>query len=430
MSLKILLIVPKLSLNTPPLGVGYLASFLEQHNYDADIICTGDIDDSTLVRTLRRENPSMIGFTTLTVWMKEVYRIASLVKSLMPDCVVVCGGVHASALPILTLEECKTLDAIVIGEGEETFLELIQAIGRRRDFDRIKGLAFRKGSKIKKNPERRKLAKLDHLPFPKREFLGRIKTLNEVDVLPARGCPFNCIECSYSAVSGRELRMRSSKNVVDEIEFLVDDFSPATVTFTNCTSTLRKSWIITFCREMQDRGLNDKCKLDITTRPDALNNEVVRMLARSGCEKISLWTVNSGDDRILLSSGRNYATQHVKDAVVLCKSYNIRTLVGFTFGNPYETVETAWNTIQFAKNLKANEYWFGINRPFPGSELYQIGLRDGYDIQGRWDEYEMRPEYPTKLPSPRTNLSSNRLFELLKETEKRVINIANHHAVP
>jgi radical SAM superfamily enzyme YgiQ (UPF0313 family) len=172
-----------------------------------------------------------------------------------------------------------------------------------------------------------------------------------------------------------------------------------------------------FSLEMRNRSLHDKCKLNITSRPDTLNDEALGLLERSGCKRVSLWTINSGDEGILSSTGREYTTKHVKDSVDLCRKHNIEVLVGFIFGNPYETDGTAWNTIHFAKSLKANEYWFGLNRPFPGSELYQIGSGDGCDIQGRWDEYEMRPAHPTKLLSPRTNLSPNRIFNFLKKAE-------------
>lgn len=419
--MRILLIVPRLSLDTAPLGVGYMAAFLKQYGYAANIVCTGNMDDQTFTKIIKKQNPDLIGFTAMTLWIKEVYRMASLVKKLMPNCKIVCGGVHPTALPILTLNECGLLDAVVIGEAEETFLQLVQAIERDKDLSQIKGLAFRKGSKIKKNPERRRLARLDVLPFPKRELLGScVKLVNEMDVFPARGCPFSCIECSYSAVSGRRLRVRSPRNVAEEIETLVDNFSPEVITFSNCTFTLQKRWLVDFCREIRERGLNEKCGLDVTTRPDTLNGEVIKMLAKSGCSKISLWTVNSGDDRILSNTRRKYTTKHIEDAVNQCRKQGVESFVGFTFGNPGETEETAWNTIQFAKKLKANGYWFGINRPFPGSELYQIGLREGYDIQGRWDEYEMRPPHPTKLPTPRTRLSPTTLFELINTATKEV----------
>jgi anaerobic magnesium-protoporphyrin IX monomethyl ester cyclase len=230
MSMKILLIVPRLSLDTSPLGVGYLASFLEQHGCDANIILTKDVDDSIFADLLKKKRPSVVAFSALTVWMKEIYRQATQVKSLLSDCVVVCGGIHASALPILTLEECRSLDAVVVGEGEETLLEFVEAIDRDKSLEKIRGLAFREGSKIKKNPETKDTVSLDNLPFPKREILGGLpETLNEVDVLPMRGCPFSCIECSYSAVSGKRLRIRSPKNLVDEIEYLVNEFSPRTI---------------------------------------------------------------------------------------------------------------------------------------------------------------------------------------------------------
>ena len=292
--MRILLIVPRLSLDTAPLGVGYMAAFLKQYGYVANIVCTGNMDDQTFTKIIKKQKPDLIGFTAMTLWIKEVYRMASLVKKLMPNCKIVCGGVHPTALPILTLNECGLLDAVVIGEAEETFLQL------------------------------------------------------------------------------------------------------------------------------QERGLNEKCGLDVTTRPDTLNGEVIKMLAKSGCSKISLWTVNSGDDRILSNTRRKYTTKHIEDAVNQCRKQGVESFVGFTFGNPGETEETAWNTIQFAKKLKANGYWFGINRPFPGSELYQIGLREGYDIQGRWDEYEMRPPHPTKLPTPRTRLSPTTLFELINTATKEV----------
>ncbi|MEM1674771.1 MAG: cobalamin-dependent protein [Candidatus Bathyarchaeia archaeon] len=212
-----------IGIKAPPLGLAYLASVLEKNGCEVKIIdaLALGLSLSQVRGALNMDQPDIIGITASTPMIYDAYNVARVAKEVCPNSTVVLGGPHPTFLPMETLKECPSADIVCIGEGEETMVELTEAIRRKADLSRVRGIAFRTSDgKIVKTEPRPLIKDLDSLPFPawhllpmdKYTVLGKKTVI--CHVMSSRGCPFHCIFCSSSRIFGRKHRARSAKNVL------------------------------------------------------------------------------------------------------------------------------------------------------------------------------------------------------------------------
>ena len=208
--MKALLIRPKFKgdfqeYTAPPLGLAYLAAVLERENHEVKIL-DGWVQnlDEELEKTLNNFNPDLIGLTGLTVDIKEAFVLADKIKSLKPEVLLVFGGPHASLAPVETLNEVKSIDVVIRGEGEKTIVNLMDFIDKKKTLNQIKGITFREEGKIKSTENEELIKDLDSLPFPARHLLPmdkytpspkEHKHLPGTDIITSRGCPYQCSFC-------------------------------------------------------------------------------------------------------------------------------------------------------------------------------------------------------------------------------------------
>ena len=171
--------------------------------------------------------PDVVGVTSFTCNHPNAMKIAKAVKSCKKDVIVVLGGVHATFMHKEILEAVPEVDIVVRYEGEYTMCDIIDALEKGKKLDSVDGITYRDGGKVISTPLRQRIEDLDALPFPALHLLeppiesyiskGEKKGLS---MLTTRGCPFNCIFCSTTALHGRKYRTRSVGNVVKEVEYL------------------------------------------------------------------------------------------------------------------------------------------------------------------------------------------------------------------
>ncbi|MDI6889752.1 MAG: radical SAM protein [Thermodesulfovibrionales bacterium] len=161
-------------------------------------------------------------------------------------------------------------------------------------------------------------------------------------------------------------------------------------------------------------------KWEITSIPNLLNMEKIELIARHGCERVKFWTADSGDDAILQRANKPFTTSQLREACEQIKKYGMETFAAFLFGYPGEDANSCKRTLEFAKKLNLDSYWFGIPKPFPGSGLYQMGLAMGKEIIGNWKEYFMNPEEPPKLPVIGCDLDPWELFGFMSTARRQL----------
>jgi len=389
-------------MKVPPLGLAYLASMLEQNGHEVKIIDapTLELSTSQIEKELKKNQPEIIGVTATTPTIYNALEVIKAAKKVCPHSFTILGGPHSSFLPIETLKECPVLDAVCIGEGEETIVELAETLEGKGDLTKVKGIAFRSKERIVKNPPRPLIENLDSLPFPAWHLLpvdhysvlGRKSLV--CHMMTSRGCPFQCIFCSSSLLFGKKYRARSARNVVDEMEYLVSEYNPESIEFSDDEFTLNRRRVEKICYEIKRRGL--EISWACSSRVDTISRSLLEKMRKAGCFFI-YYGIESGSQRILDFIRKGIKIDQIKKAIKWAKEAGIKTLGSFIIGFPDETREEVKKTIEFSKRLKLDFAQFSIATPYPGTDLYDMARREGLLLTEDWSQYTAaRPVMATR----------------------------------
>jgi anaerobic magnesium-protoporphyrin IX monomethyl ester cyclase len=392
-------------ITAPPLGIAYLAAALEGEEHAVKIVDAQalGLSVSQIKREIEKSQPELVGVTSTTPTIYEALAVIKAAKEACPNAFTVLGGPHASFLPFETLRECGHLDAVCIGEGEETILDLVRAIRRKEGLSNVKGIAYRSGDSTARTQPRPLISDLDSLPFPARHLLPmeKYKVLDEKrtigHLMTSRGCPFNCTFCSSSLLFGKRLRCRSPENVVDEIEQVISEYNIETIEFADDEFTLNRRRTEDICGEMKRRGV------DITwacsSRVDTVSKALLQKMKEAGCYLI-FYGVESSSQRILNLIKKGVTVEQIVNAIKWTKEAGIKVLGSFMLGFPDETREEIKRTIKFAKKLQIDYAQFSLVTPYPGTELYNTSKSRGLLLTEDWSQYTAgKPSIATKYCS-------------------------------
>jgi anaerobic magnesium-protoporphyrin IX monomethyl ester cyclase len=356
-----------------PLGIGYLAAVLEKNQYEVDVIdCQAlKLSYEEFKSELGKRQPDIVGITSTTLTYKSGLQIAKIAKEVYPDCLTVMGGSHVTFWDENALQECPDLDVVVRKEGENTLLELVQRVEACRSYHDVVGITCRKDGKIVKTPDRPYIENLDELPFPARHLwpIEEMRKIEDVFYLTtSRGCVYWCEFCAAVRMFGRRYRFRSSKNVVDELEFLNKTYKATIFTFCDDAFTVDQPRTEELCRAIKDRGL--KIKWNCGTRVDMITKELLLKMRAAGC--VSVWFgVESGSQHVLNEMRKGISTEQTIRAIDWVRELGLKPVPNVLIGFPGETEESAWRTIKFAEKISPdNVAFFNIATPLPGTPMF------------------------------------------------------------
>jgi anaerobic magnesium-protoporphyrin IX monomethyl ester cyclase len=374
-----------------PLGLGYLAAVLEKNNYKVDVIdCqVVKLSDEEIRSEIGKRHPNIVGITSTTLTYKSALRIAQIAKEVCPNCITILGGSHVTFWDDKALQECPSLDIIVRKEGENTMLELVKRLEAGKSYSDVLGITCRKDGEIVKNPDRAYIENLDALPFPAHHLwpLERLLKYGKVifPVMTSRGCVCWCDFCTAVRMFGRRYRMRSPKNVVDEMEFLNKVYGAKQFTFYDDAFTVDQERAAEICREIKSRKL--KIEWDCETRVDMVTKELLRIMKEAGC--IAVWFgVESGSQSVLNAMQKGISPAQTMKAFKLAKEVGLMTVAGVILGFPGETKETAWETVKFVERISPDDVGYYIATPYPGTPLYESVKEKGLLKITDFDKYD------------------------------------------
>ncbi len=357
----------------------------------------------TIAQRLRQWKPDAVVLEIpFSGWSKTTFEVASTVKSVSRDILVVLFGLHPSSRPEACLENADT-DFVVVGEPENTISELVDVLDQNKDdFAGIDGLGYKKNGKTVLNGKRAVIKDLDSLPFPARHLLPmdvyaqavkQNRLRGEINkpftiIITSRGCPYNCVFCSSCVVWGKAWRPRSPKNVVDEVEQVVKTFGIKQVDFSDDNMTLDRQRMIEICDLIVERKLKFEWFTPNGIRADTLDEELLRKMKTAGCKKIRI-APESGVQRVVNDViKKNLDLKTVDQAVVLCKRVGIKVGCFFVIGLIGETKADIEETIQFAYKLRrlgADTFIFSIAMPLYGTAFYEQAKQKGFLREGFCD---------------------------------------------
>jgi radical SAM superfamily enzyme YgiQ (UPF0313 family) len=323
---------------------------------------------------VKKINPDVVGMTAMTTKFGSVLKTAEVIKKDNPDLIIIVGGPHPTLLPEQTLK-AKQIDFVIRGEGEETFYELIKTIDEKKEYREIKGLSYRVNEKIIHNSSREFINKLDEIPLPARDLLmNQDKYISEDMgvIMTSRGCPFNCTYCCH--MWQRKVRNRSVDNVIEEIRLVKQNYGTRQFEFKDDSFTLNRERIIDLCEKMVLEKL--KINWGCSTRVDLLDEELILKMKKAGCNIIKLG-IETGSERILKETKKGVTFSQMRKAAGWLNKHNIVWSGYFMGGLPSETYEDIIKTYKFMKELNPYYAGLGMYNPFPGTELFNQGVKLG-----------------------------------------------------
>jgi anaerobic magnesium-protoporphyrin IX monomethyl ester cyclase len=368
--------------NWPPAWVAYLAGSLKAAGYTQVTFVdamTNHLSDEALKARMIELRPDVIGVTSITPSIYAAERVLEIARDAVPEALRVLGGVHATFMYKQVLSEAPWIDAIVRGEGEEIFVELIRAVDRGRWFEdrrQIKGLAFRDGEEIVATQAAATVKDLDAID-PDWSLLEWGKyiyvPLGVRVAIPnmARGCPFTCSFCSQWKF-WRDYRVRDPKKVVDEIERLVNDHQVGFFILADEEPTINKAKFTEFCEELIRRGLPDRVKWGINTRVTDImrDKDLLPLWRKAGLVHVSLGTEAAAQMK-LDRFNKETKVANNKEAIRLLREADIFTEAQFIVGLDNETAETLEETYQMAWDWQPDLANWSMYTPWPFTPLFQ-----------------------------------------------------------
>ena len=366
---------------TPPLGLAFLAGVLEEAGIRVSVLdfVVFPYSSEFLGSRMAALAPQLVGTTSVTMTFDNAISVIRDAKAIDPAVVTVMGGPHVTFRAEETLAEHPDLDVVVMGEGEQTVVELARAGKDKKQWETIAGLVFRKdGGFFRTAP--RPFALLDTLPLPARHLipLGRYRALNlAVSMTSSRGCPFKCIFCVGRKMVGAKVRYRDPIRVVDEMAHLAD-LGFIQINMADDLFTAKADHCNAVCDEILRRGL--RVKWTSFARVDTVSLPVLKKMAAAGCTAVS-FGLETGNRHILKTIRKGITLEQVIAAVGMCNEAGILPHASFILGLPGETPETIEETMAFGRKLEAMgvSYGFHLLAPFPGTE-----------VRDRCDDYGIR----------------------------------------
>lgn len=321
------------------------------------------------------------------------------IRERFPNAVIIAGGEHMTAVPEFSLRDCTAINYAVLGEGEETFVELIKTLDQGNDVSSVAGLVYLQDTDVIRTMPHKRIRDLESIAWPAWDLVPIENYLNNslsfgvsqgrtIPIVATRGCPYHCTFCSSPNMWKHHWYARSPKNVANEIETYVNRYGADNFDFYDVTPIFHRQWIIEFCWELINRNLNISWQIPAGTRSEAIDDEVTSLLVRSGHRNL-VYAPESGSERILKLVKKEADLPRMLDSMRAAIRNRMSIKLNIVFGFPQETPADIFRSYRFLAKVA----WIGVDDvtittfiPYPGSELFNDLVRNG-KIKSLNEEY-------------------------------------------
>ena len=390
----------------PPISIAYVASALEKAGHHVvfydDHLEKGD--RKKFYHVVRREKPSLVGFSAVTPMARGLYKLARDLKAFDASVPIVMGNIHADLFGERILGQ-GLADYIVHGEGEITTPALVEALETGKDLSSVQGISFRSNGQVRRAPTRPYIEDLDSVSFPAWHLfpIQDYEIFNFASVkkpgaliLGSRGCPYKCNFCCLK-IMGERRRSRSPGNIADEAGWLHERFGYRQISFTDPIFPLARKEGLAFSQELMRRKLHRKLVWITETRVDLVDLELLKAMREAGLRRI-MYGFETGSEQGLDSIRKNTSLQAARHAVEITRKAGVHIIGFFMLGVPGETHRSINATIDFARNLNIDFAKFTVFSPFPGARVYEELRADGKIPDT--EEWERFTNYPSRKNPP------------------------------
>lgn len=431
--MRILLIVydNNMYINTFPIALGYVAGVLKKAGHDVEIYNQDmyHYQDEYLTAYLNKNYFDVVGVSIVAGYYqyRKLLKISDAINKSNQRPFFVMGGHGPTPEPEFFLKKTSA-DAIVMGEGEITVIELLKALAERKSLSDIKGIAFRDGDKIFINERRPLIEDINTISFPAYELfpvdyykLKRVPHASNtdfvMDVLSGRGCTFKCNFCYRMDVG---FRPRSNENIIEEIKLLKQNYNITYIVFQDELLMSSVERTISFCEYLIKAKLN--IKWNCQGRLNYARPEVLNLMKKAGCVFIN-YGVEAMDNEVLRNMKKGLTTKQIIDGIENTLKAGISPGPNLIFGNIGDNKETLNKTVEFLLKYDDGAQLRTIRpvTPYPGSPLYYYAIEKGLlnDIE---DFYEKKHLNSDLLTVNFTNMSDNEFYQCLFDANSRLLN--------
>lgn len=364
----------------PPIGLAYIAAVMEKLNIECQIIDAGVLQLSyeNIFTELKKFRPDAIGITTNIVTARTAIELGKLLRAKFPRTLIIYGGPYATAESDLVLKKTRA-DIVVLGEGEETMTEIVKNL---TNIQEIKGIYWRRGTKITHNPARELIADIDTIPFPAYHLLPNFRLYHSRSratpigfLVTSRGCPFGCIFCNKN-IFGRRFRMRSAANVMTEIELLIGRYGVRQIDILDDNFTLYIPRAEKICDEIVKRNIHVLLNFQNGVRADRLTPRLVHKMRMAGTYKVGIG-IESGDPQVQKIIKKSLSLPKVAKAIRMLRREHIVVVGFFMIGLPGDNPHSLSQTIKFAIKVNPHIANFSVVVPLPQTELFEMVKTQG-----------------------------------------------------
>ena len=396
--------------NQPPLGMGYVAATLREHGFVVslrDAAAEGwSVEEAA--RHVLAGAPSIIGVTAITYEAEAAYALGRELRARAPEALLVLGGAHATSHHDKVPEECDAFDVIVVGEGEETMLEIARLRQAGAPLRAVAGARCRqRGGGYDAFEARPPVQDLDRLPPPAydlyphhlyRPLPHRRKRLPATAMITSRGCSYaSCTYCEMSVISRAAFRRHSPERVIQEIRELVRLTGAREIYFQDDIFIQDGDWVARFC------ALLEASELDIIwsceSRFVGVAAEVYEAMRRAGCWRI-YFGFESSSQELLDRIRKGHTPAQARQAAAAARAAGVEVVGFFMLGLPGETPALARDTIRFATELGLAHAIFSLTIPLRGTILHDICAKYGTILQDRCYNIKTPAFLPHAYSSP------------------------------
>jgi len=384
---------------TLPLGLAYVAGALQHAGFAVNVVdavsegpdirtkyCKGYLVGLRFEQIVERipATADVIGITVVfTHEWPGIVKLIEVIRNRFPKAAIVIGGEHVTSMPEFSLLTSKA-DVAVLGEGEETAVELVRALRNHASLDNVAGIAFRHTGGVKVNPRRERNVDIDSIPTPAWELFA-LKTYHQhrfeggmyssrltIPVLATRGCPYQCTYCSAPNMWLPRWIARDPVKVVDEIEMYVQRYGAGNFPFQDLTAIIQRDWIKAFCEELIRRNLNVQWQLPTGTRSEAIDSEIAHLLKKSGMAAMA-YAPESGSDQTRRLVKKKMTADKLFASIDVSAEAGLNVSVFMVIGFPHDTPERLEENLPFLDEVArrgVRDLGISFYMALPGTELF------------------------------------------------------------
>ena len=394
---------------TPPLGLAYVAGALERAGQDVRVVDAVADAPKKHTRYFRGylvglsfdeiaarvpADSKVVGITALfTHEWPAMTRLIEAIKKRLPDVPIVLGGEHVTSMPELCLLTSKA-DYLVLGEGEETVVELVDALDRGAPMAEMLGIGYREGDDVVINPRRARTREIDDIAWPawdlidldtyhEHRWMGGMWSHNKsVPILATRGCPYQCTYCSAPNMWTPRWIPRDPKQVVDEIQYYYDNHGARNFPFQDLTAIIQRQWIIDFCNELLARDLDITWQMPSGTRSEAIDAEVADLLKQTNMISMA-YAPESGSETTRKMIKKKMKTDRLFVSMDAAVQSGLNVAAFFVIGFPHDTEEHIRENLEFMEKIAEigiTDAAVGFYMALPGTQMFD-SLYEGGKIR-------------------------------------------------